>query len=120
MKFYKEFKKNYPILSFVALFLSVSLIMFTFFFIQMVRPMSLLKDRMNNEAIDWEGIKKRVVKLEYGDPEAKVLKTMGEADYTFTSGNRKVLSYQRYGLYEARNFYEVELRADTLYEVIHR
>lgn len=120
MKFYKEFKKNYPIFSFVALFLSVSLVMFTFFFIQMVRPMSMIKDRMNNKEINWSGIKKRVVKLEYGDSESEVLKIMGAADDEFTSGNRKILSYQRYGLYEARNFYDVELRADTLYEVTHR
>ena len=82
--------------------------------------MSMIKDRMNNEDINWEGIKKRVVKLEFGDSESEVLSTMGAADYEFSSGNRKILSYQRYGLYQARNFYEVELRADTLYDVTHR
>ena len=118
MNWYSKFKNNNPIFSFLALFLTIAIVMFGFFFLNVLRPLSRMKQRMNNTEVSWEEIKNQIVKINYGDREERVIELLGEPDEVFETPDVKVLSYRKYGLYNPTFHYDVEMREDTLYQII--
>ena len=117
MSWYTKYRENYPIFSFVSLFLGIAVIMFAFFCMQVLRPMSMMQDRMNNVSVNWEEVKTRITKVNFGDSQERAVEIMGEPDEVLTSDNIIILSYQRYGMYRPVFRYDIEFRADTLYRV---
>lgn len=114
---YRRFRKNYPIFSFVTMFLTVAVVMFGFFFLQVMRPMSKIKERMNNENTPWTHIRENIVKVNYGDSPARVVELLGKPDEIYESVNVTLYSYQKYGLYLPSFKYEVQFKADTLHKI---
>lgn len=119
MNWYVKLKEDLSILSYFTLFLFIATLMFGFFFIQIARPLCKLKDRQHNTEVSWEEIKAQIVHVNFGDSPERVKELLGEPDATFHSPTKEVFSYQRYGVYEPRYYYDVEFRKDTLFEITH-
>ena len=117
MGWYLSFRKNNTVFSFVIIFLSIAFVMFLFFCVQIMRPVSMLNDRMNNTSVNWEEIKQRVTGVNFGENPEQVIAKMGEPDEVYTSGNIVIYSYQKYGMYKEAFKYDVEFREDTLYRI---
>ncbi len=118
MSKYLEIRSQLSVLSYFVLFLATATLMFAFFFTCMARPMCKLKNRMANTEVDWQQIRTNIVKINYGDNQKRVVELLGEPDEKFKSVNKKVYSYQKYGLYKPSFFYEIEFRKDTLFQII--
>ena len=93
--------------------------MFGFFYIQVARPFCKLKDRQENTEVSWEEIKMQITEVNFGDSPQRVKELLGEPDQVFSSPTKEIFSYQRYGLYKPRYYYDAEFRKDTLFEITH-
>ena len=117
MSKYLDLRERLSVFSYFSLFLVIAALMFAFFFIQQARPMSKWVDRQNVTEVNWEEIKTQIVKVNYGDSPERVVELLGEPDQSFITATKTIYSYQRYGLYKPRYYYDVEFRKDTLYEI---
>jgi len=118
IKWYKQFKKDYPTLYFAAFFLAVAAVMFAFFSWHLLRPICFIKGRMVNTEISWGEVRKNIEKTMIGDSKEVILELMGEPDEVINTYDFDVWSYQRYGAYKASFRYDIEFRADTLSRVM--
>ena len=117
MNWYLKLKERLSVLSYFSLFLFIAILMFGFFYLQIARPLCKLKERQNNTEVSWEEIKSGIVKVNFGDSPTRVKELLGDPDATFSTPTKEVFSYQRYGLYQPKYYYDVEFRKDTLFEI---
>ena len=118
MSKYLKLRNDLSVFSYFILFLFIASLMFAFFFTVLARPLCKLKNRMNNSETNWSQVRSKITKINYGDAEKTVINLIGEADEKYHGVNKFVLSYQKYGIYKPNFYYEIEFRADTLFQII--
>lgn len=119
MNKYLALRERLSIFSYFSLFLVVAALMFAFFFIQQLRPLCKIADRQSVTEVSWEEIKLQIVKVNYGDSPSRVRSLLGEPDQLYDTPTKTIYSYQRYGLYKPKYYYDVEFRKDTLFQILN-
>ena len=109
-----KFIKSHPIYFSIILIVFCALTVYIYFLLQVFRPLSMFKGRMNSIDKSWSEIHPKFKLIHQGDNRKKIFYLLGSPDQQIFRDTSTLWVYEQYGVIAPGLVFEVEFRSDTV------